>query len=147
MFVLVTLERERADRAVLGSWSAPLLPFIEWRPTVSGNVEVRNDTAACYRYFYATAHATFLYACVEQTVKHNLPQEVRFLQAFDVFSEGIQQIVDMPTAQVELLRKFLDQNNGRLSQRARMKEFTALDDVEVERIEALYADAFERDQA
>ncbi|EJK86067.1 hypothetical protein PMI03_01940 [Rhizobium sp. AP16] len=45
-------------RAVLKSWSAPLLPFIEWRPTVSGNVEVLNDTAAFYRYFDATAHTT-----------------------------------------------------------------------------------------
>lgn len=134
-------------RAVLESWSAPLLPFIEWRPTVSGNVEVLNDTAAFYRYFDATAHTTFLYDCVEQTVEHDLPQEVRFLQAFDIFSEGVQQIVDMPTAQVELLHKFLDQNDGRLSQRARTKEFAALDDVEVERIEALYADAFERDRA
>jgi hypothetical protein len=132
---------------VLKSWSAPLLPFIEWRPTVSGNVEVLNDTAAFYRYFDATAHTTFLYDCVEQTVEHDLPQEVRFLQAFDIFSEGVQQIVDMPTAQVELLHKFLDQNDGRLSQRARTKEFAALDDVEVERIEALYADAFERDRA
>ncbi|NTF69994.1 cell filamentation protein Fic [Agrobacterium sp. 13-626] len=134
-------------RAVLESWSAPLLPFIEWRPTVSGNVEVLNETATFYRYFDATAHTTFLYDCVEQTVERDLPQEVRFLQGFDIFSEGVQQIVDMPTAQVELLHKFLDQNDGRLSQRARTKEFTALDDVEVERIEALHADAFARDRA
>lgn len=132
-------------RAVLESWSAPLLPFIEWRPTASGNVEVLNDTAAFYRYFDATAHAAFLYDCVEQTVEHDLPQEVRFLQAFDSFSEGIQQIVDMPTAQVELLHKFLEQNDGRLSQRARTKEFAALDDSEIDRIEALYAEAFGAD--
>jgi hypothetical protein len=133
-------------RAVLESWSAVLLPFIDWRPTVSGNVEVLNDTGAFYRYFDATAHATFLYTCVEQTVEHDLPQEVRFLQAFDIFSEGVQQIVDMPTAQAELLHKFLDQNDGRLSQRARTKEFAALQDGEVERIEALYANAFEHVQ-
>ncbi|MEZ2224458.1 hypothetical protein [Rhizobium sp. RCC_161_2] len=40
---------------------------------------------------------------------------------------------------------FLNQNGGRLSQRACTKEFAALDEVEVERIEALYADGFERD--
>ncbi|MBP2449109.1 Fic family protein [Rhizobium leguminosarum] len=134
-------------RAVLESWSAPLLPFIEWRPTASGNVEVLNDTAGFYRYFDATAHATFLYACVEQTVEHDLPEEVRFLQSFDRFSEGVQQILDMPMAQVELLHKFLEQNDGRLSQRARTKEFAALDEGEVERIEAVYADAFERNRA
>ncbi|QWK81464.1 Fic family protein [Ochrobactrum sp. BTU1] len=133
-------------RAVLESWSAALLPFIEWRPTASGNVDVLNDTATFYRYFDATAHAAFLYACVEQTVEFDLPQEVHFLQAFDTFSESVQQILDMPTAQVELLHKFLDQNDGRLSQRARTKEFAALDDAEVERIEANYAQAFDRDR-
>ncbi|VXC84167.1 Fic family protein [Sphingomonas sp. 8AM] len=131
-------------RAVLESWSTPLLPFIEWRPTASGNVEVLNDTAAFYRYFDATAHAVFLYGCVEETVEHDLPEEVHFLQAFDRFSEGIQQIVDMPTTHVELLHKFLDQNDGRLSQRARTKEFAALDDGEAMRIEALYGDTFGR---
>ncbi|MGM4984901.1 hypothetical protein [Rhizobium sp. SG570] len=53
----------------------------------------------------------------------------------------------MPTAQVELLHKFLERIDGRLSQTARTKEFTALDDVDVERIEALDADAFEQDRA
>jgi Fic family protein len=133
-------------RAVLESYSAPLLPFIEWRPTATGNVEVLNDTASFYRYFDATAHAAFLYACVEQTVVHDLPQEVLFLQALDTFSEGVQQIVDMPTAQVELLHKFLDQNNGSLSQRARTREFAALRENEVARIEALYAEAFARER-
>lgn len=133
-------------RSVLESWSAPLLPFIEWRPTAAGNVEVLNDTASFYRYFDATAHAAFLYECVEQTVEHDLPEEVRFLQAFDRFAAGVQQIVDMPMAQAELLHKFLDQNGGHLSQRARTREFAALDDIETERIEALYAAAFERNE-
>jgi len=131
-------------RAVLESRSAPLLPFIEWRPTAAGNVEVLNDTASFYRYFDATEHAAFLYGCVEQTVEHDLPQEVRFLQAFDLFAAGVQQVVDMPVAQAELLHKFLDQNGGRLSQRARTKEFAALNDTEVEQIEALYAGSFDQ---
>jgi hypothetical protein len=37
--------------AVLASYSAPLLPFIDWRATPDGNVEVQNDTADFYRYF------------------------------------------------------------------------------------------------
>lgn len=131
-------------KAVLESRSAPLLPFIEWRPTAAGNVEILNDTAPFYRYFDATAHATFLYECVEQTVKQDLPHEVWFLQAFDLFAAGVQEIVDMPMAQVELLHKFLDQNDGHLSQRARAKEFASLDNAEVEQVEALYANSFEQ---
>jgi Fic family protein len=129
-------------RTVLESYSAPLLPFIEWRSTTTGNVEVLNETAYFYRYFDATAHAAFLYKCVEQTVVHDLPEEVWFLQAFDTFAEGVQQIIDMPMTQLELLQKFLGQNDGRLSQRARSKEFAALTENETARIEALYQEAF-----
>jgi hypothetical protein len=129
-------------RTVLESYSSPLLPFIEWRSTPTGNVEVLNETSLFYRYFDATAHATFLYKCVEQTVVHDLPEEVWFLQAFDAFAEGVQQIIDMPMTQLELLHKFLEQNDGRLSQRARTREFAALSDEETRRIENLYEDAF-----
>jgi len=129
-------------RAVLESYSAPLLPFIEWRATADNNVEVLNETADYYRYFDATAHAEFLYRCVEQTVERDLPDEVRFLEAYDRFSRSVQQIVDMPDRQIELLRAFLAQDDGRLSQRARKGEFAALTDDEAEEIEARYAASF-----
>lgn len=129
-------------RTVLESYSQSLLPLIEWQPTPGGNVEVLNDTSAYYRYFDTTVHAEFLYACVEQTIEEDLPSEVRFLEAFDAFSKDIQEIVDMPTTQVELLQKFLAQGNGKLSQRARSKEFGALGDAEIMRVERAFADAF-----
>lgn len=140
----VILRNIERYRTVLEAYSGPLLAHIEWRPTPDGNVVVLNDTARFYRYFDATAHAAFLYDCVEQTIEHDLPQEVGFLQAFDAFGQAVQQIVDMPMAQLELLHKFLDQNDGRLSQRARDREFAALTPDEIARIEATYADAFAR---
>ena len=129
-------------RRVLETYSAPLLQVIEWTPTAGGNVEVLNDTADFYRYFDATAHAEFLYACVEQVIERDMPDEFRFLESFDAFSERIQQIVDMPTAQVELLRGFLAQNEGVLSQRARTREFAALTDEETAAVEQAYALSF-----
>ena len=131
-----------AYRAVLESYSRPLLPLIEWQPTAEGNVEVLSDTAAFYRYFDATAHAEFLYTRVEQTIEQDLPAEVRFLQSFDAFAQAVQQIVDMPMGRVELLQKFLAQGNGALSQRARGREFAALSEAEVALAERAYADAF-----
>lgn len=138
----VILRRIEAYKSTLTSYSGPLLPFIEWEPTPKGNLRVLNDTADFYRFFDATAHVEFLYGCVQQTIEEDLPREARFLEAFDNFNEAVQQIVDMPTAQVELLLKFLEQNQGRLSQRARSREFEALTPVEVEQVEAIYADAF-----
>ncbi len=136
------LERLSEYRAVLNSWSSAVLPFIEWRKTAQNNVQVLNETAHCYRYFDATLHTEFLYRCVEQTIERNLPQEVRFLEAYDRFSAGVQQVVDMPARRVDLLRGFLAQNGGRLSQRARQREFAALSDREADVIERLFADTF-----
>lgn len=128
--------------AVLESYSAPLLPFIDWRPTPDGNLEILNETAHYYRYFDATLHAEFLYASVEQTIEQDLPDEVRFLEAFDRFAGGVKEIVEMPNRQIELLRSFLAQGRGRLSDRAREREFAALTEAEITRIEALFADLF-----
>jgi len=135
--------RRLADyRSVLESYSAPLLPFIDWRPTADGNVDVLNDTANYYSYFDATAHAEFLYDCVDQTVEHDLPDEVRFLEAFDRFAASVKEIVEMPDRQIERLRGFLEQGNGRFSDRARGREFEALTDAEAAQIEAQYAALF-----
>jgi Fic/DOC family protein len=133
--------------AVLQSYSGLLLHFIEWKPTPEGNVQVLNDTADYYRYFDATAHAEFLYECVEQTVEHDLPDEVAHLQAYDRFSQAVQNIVDMPNQKIDLLWHFLRQGKGVLSQRTRTNEFSALSDVEVRQVEKLYADSWERSEA
>ena len=47
--------------------------------------------------------------------------------------------LDMPDRPVDLLFRFLRQNNGGLSQRARDKEFAKLRDPEVASIEEAYA--------
>jgi hypothetical protein len=130
-----------AYRRVLESYSEPLLALIEWRPTETGNVEVLNDTGDYYRYFDATAHAEFLYHCVRETVERDLPAEVGYLEAYDRFVRGVQEMVDMPTSTVDLLHRFLRQNQGRLSRRARTREFAALSDSEVIRVERLYTES------
>jgi hypothetical protein len=136
------LRRIAEYQSVLESYSASLLPLVDWHATTDGNVTVNNDTADYYRYFDATRHAEFLYACVEQTVDRDLPAEVRFLEAFESFSTAIKDIVEMPDREVERLRGFLDQGHGRLSQRAREHEFHALTDEEAARIEAVYVELF-----
>ena len=136
------LKRIDEYSAVLESDSARLLPFVDWQATAGDNVDVRNDTADYYRYFDATRHAEFLYACVAQTVDHDLPAEVRFLEAFDAFSAAVKDIVEMPDRDVDRLRGFLAQGNGRLSQRARAREFRAFTDAEVATVEGLYAECF-----
>lgn len=136
------LDRIEAYRTVLESYSRRLLPVVAWRPTAAFNVEVLNDTADFYRFFDATPQAEFLYACVRQTIEVDLPAETSFLRAYDTFRAGVEAIVDMPERTVDLLFRFLRQHDGALSDRARRREFAALTDDEVARIEAFYAASF-----
>lgn len=136
------LDRIAEYRGVLESYSARLLPCIQWAGTPSGNVKILNDTADFYRFFDATPHAEFLYACVRQTIEQDLPNEARFLQGFDTFRAGVERLVDMPERTLNNLFGFLRQNQGKLSNRAQANEFAALTREEVERIEQLYADSF-----
>jgi hypothetical protein len=62
-------------RKILESYSARLLPLIEWERTDKKNVRVLNDTGDYYRFFDATPHAEFLYERVERTIEVDLPAE------------------------------------------------------------------------
>lgn len=136
------LERIDDYGRILEDYSRRLLPIIEWEPTEDGNVSVLNDTADFYRYFDATPHAEFLYACVCKTIEEDLPNEIDFLQRYDRFRTGVETVVDMPDRTVDLLFRFLHQNNGHLSQRAREGEFAELTEAEAERIEKIYHNTF-----
>jgi hypothetical protein len=72
----------------------------------------------------------------------DLPDEVAYLEAYDRYSRQVLRIVDMPNSMVDLLHRFLKQNAGKLSRRARTKEFALLRDEEVEAIEAAYSSSF-----
>ena len=136
------LDRIDDYRRTLESYSARLLPMIEWEPTPDGNVRVLNETADFYRFFDATPHAEFLYECVERTIDVDLPAETRFLKAYDAFQREVAHIVDMPDRTSDLLFRFLHQNSGTLSKRGREQEFAQLTSSEVSQIEAAYADSF-----
>jgi Fic family protein len=136
------LERIDDYRIVLEEYSRRLLPLIRWEPTPDGNVKVLNDTADLYRFFDATAHAEFLYACVKKTIEEDLPHETDFLRRYDQFRERIQGIVDMPDSTIDLLFRFLQQNGGKLSKRGREQEFAQMTNGEVESIEEAYAMSF-----
>ena len=133
------LERIDEYRTVLENYSQRLLPFIEWKPTAQGNINVLNDTADFYRFFDATLHAEFLYSCVQRTIEEDLPNETEFLRKYDKFRDFVESIVDMPERKIDLLFRFLQQNNGSLSQRARENEWVQLTEVEVAQLEAAYA--------
>lgn len=139
------LENIGSCRTVLEDYSKRLLPVIEWDATPEGNVEVRTDTGDFYRFFDATPHAEFLYECVRKTIDEDLPRETEFLRRYDQFRAVVETVADMPERTIDLLFRFLHQNHGSLSKRARDKEFAPLTDSEVTRFEEAYKDLFQVD--
>ena len=125
-------------RRTLESYSRRLLPLIQWTETTGGNVDVLNETADFYRFFDATPQAEFLFSCVARTVDVDLPNETAFLAGYDAFKKRVSLLIDMPDRLIDLLFRFLRQNDGALSRRGRENEFADLTAPEVAQIEAIY---------
>jgi hypothetical protein len=140
------LDRIDEYRTVLEDYSQRLLPVIDWQPTPDGNVTALNDTGDFYRFFDATPHAEFLYRCVKTTIEVDLPRETEFLARYDRFRARVESIVDMPERTVDLLFRFLHQNDGALSTRAREKEFASLTEAEAAAAETAYRETFQADR-
>ncbi len=139
------LEQIETYRAVLEDYSKRLLLVIDWTPTADGNVEIKSDTADFYRFFDATRQAEFLYECVRKTIEEDLPREIEFLARYDRFRTMVETIADMPERTIDLLFRFLHQNNGGLSKRSRELEFVKLTDKEVLALEGAYKSIFQRE--
>jgi hypothetical protein len=129
-------------RKVLEAYSHPILDFIDWEETKDHNIEVLNDTIGYYKYFDATPQAEFLYACVEDTIQNIIPNEVDYLTKYDEFKRFLEDEFEMPDKLIALLVRFLEQNNGKLSQRAKEKEFVNLTENETQSIEFQYYNIF-----
>jgi hypothetical protein len=138
----IILDRLEEYRKVLESFSRPRLDLIEWKATENNNVEVLNETIDLYRYFDATKQAEFLYRCVKQTIDETIPQEVDYLEKYDRMKSYLDDFFEMPDHTVALMIRFLAQGKGLLSERAKTKEFKALNAEEIRSIENKYQEIF-----
>ena len=132
----------RDYREVLEAYSHPLLDFIEWKQTENNNVKVLNETADYYRYFDATKQAEFLYDCVQETIAVIIPNEVSYLLKYDEMKRYLDDNFEMPDNMVATLVRFLEQNGGTFSNRAKKKEFKELNEKEQLAIEKKYNEIF-----
>lgn len=130
-------------RSVLEQFSNPRLDLIEWEPSGNKNVEIKNETADLYRFFDATPQTAFLFNCVQKTLEEIIPEEVNYLKKYERFKFFLDNHFSMPDRTVDLLLRFLQQGEGKLSKRALKKEFFVLTSTEVQMIEEAYLDIFE----
>ena len=129
-------------RMILESYSIPLLDFIEWKETKNHNVSVTNNTLDYYRFFDATRMAEFLFDCVNDTIKNIIPKEISYLSHYVEFKNYLEEEFEMPDKIIALLVRFLEQNNGILSKRAKEREFAKLTDEEIKNIELEFSRIF-----
>jgi Fic/DOC family len=138
----IILEQLNEYRKVLEEYSKPRIDLIEWEAMKDNNVHVLNDTIDLYRYFDATKQVEFLYSCVQQTTEKTIPDEVDYLGKYDLMKVYLEDHFEMPDKTVALLVRFLEQGDGKLSERAKAKEFKELSKDEVESIESKYLEVF-----
>jgi len=129
-------------RKILEKYSGPLPEFIKWKETNDNNVEVLNQTIDYYRYFDATPQAELLFDCIAYTLDTIIPTKVAYLQKYDAIKKWLYDTFQMPDSMVDLLIRFLGQNNGRLSKRALEREFKELTKEEATEIEEVYSKIF-----
>lgn len=129
-------------RETLQAHSSPLMEFINWIQTPKGNVEVTNDTDDLYRYYDCTEAAEFLYRCVKRTIEVDLPREIDYLTRRDEALHNVMNLVEMPDRMAEQFVLYVHRNKGKLPNKRR-KEFAALTEEELEKLEQIVQDAFE----
>jgi len=126
---------------VLERFSKPLMARTRYDPDVPQAPATGND-AVYFRYFDATEQAAFLYRALERTVEYDLEEEIRFLIGFDAARARLNALADWPAHSLDLFIRLVRQNDGRLSRTRRTSHFAWMSDDEVERFEAIVAEAF-----
>jgi hypothetical protein len=119
---------------VLEGFSSSIMPFIHYDLDLEHGMTVQNDTAHLYQYFDATDQAEYLYRCIEETVHHDLREEIGFLAVFDTALSATLNIVDMPNRRASLLVRLILQNKGKLP-KGKRDALSEITNQEIDRIE------------
>ena len=130
---VIVRDRRSYDR-VLATYSKLIEPFIHWTFDSEGRLLVSNSTVDLYRYWDATAFTEYLFAQVTVAIRHDLREEIDFLNLFDEAVRRTTAIVDMPDRRASLLARLIIQNKGTLAMGKRTL-FSELSDAEIAAIE------------
>ena len=136
------LNRISDYQEILEDFSSQRIDLIEWEPTPDHNVRILNETINLYRYYDLTAQAEFMYECVEETINRIIPEEIDYLERYDSLKNSINSFIILPDTRVDLLIKYLIQNNGKLSKRRRQKDFDELTEEDFTLIEEYYSEIY-----
>lgn len=139
---------EKAYLAALESFSKPARQL--WDVLAIADNEFVFDfksSPMAYAHWQAGPAAAFVTECAELALEQALIDETFFIQAYDQACERIDQDFDLPDRTINLLIQWIQQNSGRMPERRRnAAELILLDAAQIERIETIVAECFQRDQ-
>lgn len=119
---------------MLESFSARLMPLLEYSIDDYGEITVKNDTADFYRFIDMTPIVEEFQKIVLTTIQTEWKAELNYLQNYDKMRSAMRDIVDMPDKKANQFIMFVQQNKGVLPL-SRRKLFSELSDEEVAGLE------------
>lgn len=128
----------------LEAFSVPLMQKVKYELMRDSSLIVTNDSEieSYFRYPDLTEQTIYLAKTIKGTIIEDIYQEMDFLVKYDEVKSAIQEIVDMPDRNIDLMIRFLHQNKGMLALRKR-KQFAELSDIEIEQMENVFREVFE----
>ena len=129
--------------SALEQYSKPLIQKISYTKQTDGTLNVTNpkEVEAYFCYPELTAQCVFLAQTIQETINLDMPKELEFIQHYDELKRELQNIVDMPDKDINLMIVFLHQNKGTFPNRRR-KDFSKLTEDEIGRMESAFNDIF-----
>jgi Fic family protein len=127
----------------LERYSKPLMLRIQYVKNTNGEIEVANkkEVEGYFRYPDLTIQTIYLARTIYETINQDMPEELEFIQHYNEVKNELQNIVDMPDKQLNLMILFLHQNHGSFPKRRR-KDFEKLTDEEINLMEKAYREIF-----
>lgn len=131
---------------ILEHYSKTLMQRIRYNKKENAEIEVINskEVEGYFRYPDFTAQCTYLAETIHATIASDMPAELEFIQRYDEVKKELQNIVDMPDKEINLMIIFLHQNKG-IFPRRRRHDFSKLTDKEIAMMQLAYRRIFELD--
>jgi len=129
---------------ILEKYSKPLMRRIQYDKMENGEITTTNpsEVEGYYRYPDLTEHCIYLIQTIHATLDEDMPGELLFLQRYDEAKKEMQQVVDMPDKDINLMILFLHQNKGIFPKRRR-EQFARLTDKEILQMQQAFREVYE----
>ena len=99
-----------------------------------------------FRYPDLTDQCIYLAQTIHATLEHDMPDELQLIQRYDEAKRVLQNVVDMPDKDLNLMITFLHQNNG-IFPKKRRERFAKLSDEEIDTMQKKFREVFELNYA